>query len=71
MATPMPKENRERSRYNMGEKNPKNKLTEEQVRSVRERVAAGEIRAALAREFGVTQTTIGNIIRNKRWSWLK
>lgn len=44
------------------------KLTATQVDLIRERVARGEKQAALAREFGVTRDTIGNIIRGKSWT---
>jgi DNA invertase Pin-like site-specific DNA recombinase len=37
-------------------------MTESQLQAIRERVAAGEKKAALAREFGVTRQTIYNIL---------
>jgi DNA invertase Pin-like site-specific DNA recombinase len=37
-------------------------ITVAQVQAIRERVAAGENRSALAREFGVTRQTIYNIL---------
>jgi DNA invertase Pin-like site-specific DNA recombinase len=37
-------------------------MTAAQVRAIRDRAAAGEKKAALAREFGVTRQTIYNLI---------
>jgi hypothetical protein len=51
-----------------GTKNPKNKLTEEQVREIRRR--SDENQKRLAEEFGVSRFAIGNIINKKRWAWL-
>ena len=42
-------------------------LTEDQVKEVRLRFAAGETQTALAKTFGVHQTTIHNIVANKTW----
>lgn len=43
------------------------KLTEADVTAIRKRVRAGEMKAHLAREFGVTPTLIGNIIKRRCW----
>lgn len=44
------------------------RLTEAQVVKIRERFAAGGVRkAALAREYGVDDTAIGQLIRGKTW----
>jgi DNA invertase Pin-like site-specific DNA recombinase len=40
----------------------KSTMTETQIQAIRERVAAGENKSALAREFGVTRQTIYNVI---------
>lgn len=40
----------------------KSTMTDAQVQAIRDRVAAGENKSALAREFGVTRQTIYNII---------
>jgi len=51
-----------------GERNPKAKLTWDQVREIRLRYAAGGIRQIdLAREFGVSQPTIGSIVQGDTW----
>jgi hypothetical protein len=51
-----------------GETNPSAKLTEQQVREIRERHAvSGGSFAALARDYGVTGRQIGQIVRRKQW----
>jgi DNA invertase Pin-like site-specific DNA recombinase len=37
-------------------------MTAAQVQAIRDRVAAGEKKAAIAREFGVTRQTIYNVL---------
>jgi hypothetical protein len=54
---------------NRGIKNPKVKLTEEQVREIRVRV--DETQTFLAEEYGVCDMTIWRIINRKRWAWLE
>lgn len=46
------------------------KLTEDQVREIRRRRDAGEEQSVLAKEFGVVQSAISNIVNRKRWSHL-
>jgi hypothetical protein len=43
------------------------KLTESDVVAIRERAAAGELKARLAEEYGVTNRVIGEIVRFQRW----
>lgn len=50
---------------NRGERHAKSKLTNEQVRDIRRRV--GQPQCVLAVEFGVSQATISNIIKGKKW----
>lgn len=45
----------------------KTSLTDEDVRSIRRRVAKGESRASLARELGLDKTTIGLMVSRKTW----
>ena len=48
-----------------------NKLTEDEVLEIRESYNAGRAtQQGLADEFGVSQMTISQIIRRKRWAWL-
>lgn len=50
-----------------GEANTSAKLTWDKVAQIRERAAAGEMQAALAAEFGVSQPAISYIVRGKKW----
>lgn len=54
-----------------GERSPNAKLTESQVREIRARCAAGAVRADLAREFGVGDSTLGRIVRREKWTHVK
>jgi hypothetical protein len=49
---------------------PANKLTEDDVRTIRAASAAGEKQVPLANRFGVTQSTIWAIIHRRAWAWL-
>lgn len=51
-----------------GEASPVARLTDDAVREIRTRVAAGEQHTALARELGVCKQTIGNVVSGKTWS---
>jgi len=44
------------------------KLVAPQVAEIRRRYAKGGVTQALGREFGVTQVTVGDIVRNETWS---
>jgi len=50
-----------------GTRNGNSKLTEDQVRQIRARYAAGESYPDLGIAFGVTSVLIGQIVRNKIW----
>lgn len=52
----------------LGERNHQAKLTEAVVREIRRRRAAGELGVALAREFGVTPTSISYICSLRTWA---
>ena len=54
---------------NRGEKHPKSKVTETQVREIRER--HDEKIGDLAKEFGVSYNTIYGIIHKRSWAWLE
>jgi IS30 family transposase len=48
------------------------KLTERDVLTIHELHATGEWpQRALAKEFGVAQSTISRILRGRRWGWFK
>ncbi len=54
-----------------GEAHPRAKLTALQVRDIRRRYASeGITHQALANEYGLDKSTIGDIIRRKRWRHL-
>lgn len=50
-----------------GSRNGFARLTEEQVVAIRARHSAGETQTALAREFGVAQTTVSAAVRGVKW----
>lgn len=51
----------------LGSRSPRSKLTEDQVVEIRHRRANGEMRKLLAREFNVSETTIGDCVSGKSW----
>jgi hypothetical protein len=50
-----------------GERNTAAKLTNEAVRTIRERVAAGDLQKDLAARFGVSRAVVCNVVKNKIW----
>lgn len=56
-----------RQRDFAGELNAAAKLTEEQVKAIREAHSAGTSQAALGRTYGVSQAQIGRIVRRESW----
>ena len=55
----------------VGERNSSNKLTEDDVYEVRERLDSGETQVSIAKSFGVKQATISSISRGETWTHLK
>jgi hypothetical protein len=51
-----------------GEQSPHAKLTADKVREIRQRVANGETRTALAKEMEMSLSAIAFIVRRERWS---
>lgn len=51
-----------------GERNPRAKLTDEQVREIRRLRAAGVTEKAVAREYGISFQAVGAIHRRETWS---
>lgn len=47
------------------------KLTEDDVRAMRRRRKSGESIASIAKDYGVTQTNVGYIVRMKTWCHVK
>lgn len=56
-----------KGRTRSGSQHPGAKLTEDDVRAIRARSAAGELGTELARAFGVTPQLISYIIRGRIW----
>lgn len=50
-----------------GSKHPSSKLTDKQVITIRKRVANGEYKRTIAREYGVSDTLIRVICRRETW----
>lgn len=55
--------------HQRGERNHRAKLSEDDVRDIR-RLSGHLTRQEIANSYGVHRTTIGDIIRRKRWKWL-
>lgn len=56
-----------RSPHFLGEAHGMAKLTEQKVREIRSRHAAGELQRELARAFGVSRSAIGLIVHRLKW----
>ena len=50
-----------------GELHPNSKLTREQVIQIRSELQPGTSRAWLAKKYGVSRTTIDNIVKGLTW----
>jgi DNA-binding transcriptional regulator YiaG len=53
--------------YQRGEKNGQSKLTGDQVKEIRARLAAGEAQPLIAAEYGIAQSTVSKLNRAARW----
>lgn len=58
------------STSNRGSRHGMSKLTEDEVRSIRERYAMGHQREEIARAYDVDPGTIAGIVKRKTWAWL-
>lgn len=56
---------------NRGEHHPNARITDDIVRMIRRRVAAGETRTMLAREIGISIVNVGLIAARKAWIHVK
>lgn len=55
----------------VGERNPHAKVTEEWVREIRERYAAGGVtQEKLAVEYGITRSAVSRIVTGSNWGHL-
>lgn len=61
----------ERGRCPSGERHHRTSLTAEQVLAIRDRYAKGETQLSLAREFGIRNTTVSNMVNGKSWKNLE
>lgn len=57
-----------RGRGCRGEANPQSKLSEQGVRELRRRHSQGDSCAALARYYGISETTVRKIVRGDKWA---
>jgi hypothetical protein len=66
-----PRENRQRQKihgtYMQGERHPAAKLAESDVAEIRRRRATGEVLTSIAKDFGVSFSTVSLIALNKIW----
>gem|GEM_PF-4667892 len=53
-----------------GENHGMHKLTENDIRTIRKRIEAGEVQQLIANDYGVHQVTISRINLKKDWGWL-
>ena len=51
-----------------GESNPKSVLTEQDIRTIRGRLAKGDFQYVIAKDYGVRQCTIGKINTRQTWA---
>jgi hypothetical protein len=52
---------------NNGTRNPANKLSDDQVMAIRKAYAEGRMQIDLAKDYGVTQPMISQIVLRKKW----
>jgi len=55
-------------RRHLGVEHGMARLTDDTVREIRARYAAGETQVALSREYGVRQTQISNVVLRRSWA---
>jgi transcriptional regulator len=53
--------------YHRGEANPRARLTEAKVRQIIGLLLEGQTQSAIAKQFGVGETTIGEIAKGESW----
>jgi HNH endonuclease len=58
-----------KGRMHLGEAHGMAKLTSNAVDDIRRRAAAGATQASLAREYGVHQSAISNVVTRRNWGW--
>lgn len=53
-----------------GAKNPRAKLSVDDVGAIRSRLAAGEFQRVIAKDYGVDRKTISHVKSGRNWAWL-
>lgn len=53
-----------------GARNPNTKLMVAQIPEIKQRLRSGDTQSAIARDFGVTQATIRNILIGRSWRYV-
>jgi len=59
------------SEVQKGEKNPKAKLTETDVRQIKTALVNNESCASIARKYGINRTAVSKIKLGENWAWLQ
>ena len=59
------------NKTNRGEKNGKNKYSENQIKDLKLRILHGETDKSIAKEFGMPQSHVKNIRNGYKWKWLE
>lgn len=59
-----------KGRSTRGERNPRSKLTADQVREIRARAAAGEVQRVIGADYGIEQSHVSLIVRRGVWQHL-
>ena len=57
--------------HNRGQRHGLSKLKDEKVVEIKRKLADGQSARSLAKEYGVSQTAIGDIKKGRRWVWCK
>jgi hypothetical protein len=58
----------DKERQARGERAARSKLTEDEVREIRQLAAAGETQRSIGAHFGVTDKNVGFIVRRQTWA---
>lgn len=53
-----------------GNRNPRTKITENDVRAMRREYAEGMSLRALSRKYGIAHTAIASVLKRRTWAWV-
>lgn len=56
--------------HHRGERNPSNKITEEEILLIRKRCEAGEFQHTIAKDYGINSRHVSRIKLRRTWKWL-